>query len=151
MLPSYDFFIIGGEHSGESEIRNLKLLPRLKIDILEQHIAEMDIGVGNLNLEIVGRRTPSPLKVREYIAQRLPCIIAHEDPDLDGAAGVLNLGYGFTPTSETAEVITHFVDEWAGRLLPEETVERVSAERKEDARIEFIREVWQHSNRSAQL
>jgi hypothetical protein len=101
----------------------------------------VDLGIGNLAVERIDRPRCSPLKVREYIAAALPCIIAHDDPDLNQLPGVLNLGYGFTPSLEVAAKIDSFVQEWIGRACPIDLAEAVDLAHKEDARLEFLASV----------
>jgi hypothetical protein len=98
----------------------------------------MDIGVGTLAMERINRRRRSPLKVREYIANGLPCIIAHEDPDLAGLEGVLNLDYGFKPDRAAADRILQFTNRWMGKTCPPEMATAVDVRKKESQRISFL-------------
>jgi hypothetical protein len=139
LLPTIDFHIVGPvatntthlppnltRHGGQSSSR--------VIEILEF----MDIGVGTLAMERINRRRRSPLKVREYIANGLPCIIAHEDPDLAGLEGVLNLDYGFQPDRAAADRILQFTNRWMGKTCPPEMATAVDVRKKESQRISFL-------------
>lgn len=142
LLPQYEFHLVGPEWPLQApEASNLRQHGYLPPSDAVTFLNSVDIGIGNLALERIHRRRPSPLKVREYIAAGLPSIIAHDDPDLDGLPGVLNLGYGFTPSHEIAARIDSFVQEWVGRTCPPELAQAVDLSSKEAARLNFLADV----------
>ncbi|MEE6295628.1 hypothetical protein [Georgenia wangjunii] len=144
-LPEFDFFVVGVTDVPSNAPSNVHVLAFQGLDALNDVLRTMDVGFGNLALERVGRRTPSPLKVREYLAKGLPCIIAHEDPDLPRAQGVLNLGYGFEVDQQSVTAVRSFVRHWKGRSVPRETMELVSARPKEQKRLAFVHTVLQNT------
>ena len=141
MLPDLEFHVVGPAVAREDRPANLKLHGRLEQSSLRQLLSAMDFGVGNLGLERIGRRHASPLKVREYIQAGLPCIIAHDDPDIAGLDGTLNLGYGFVVAPLPVAMLSEFVRRWLGRACSTQMAEAVSVKAKEFQRLRFLREV----------
>jgi glycosyltransferase involved in cell wall biosynthesis len=148
-LPDLEFYLLGldatqvPDHSA-----NVTVQERLQPWEVTQFLSRMDIGMGNLALERISRPSPSPLKVREYIAAGLPCIVAHDDPDLDGKEGILNVGYGFTDFDQAGAAIGDFAARWTGRTCSLAMADSVSLAAKETERIAFFETILQeHSPR----
>ena len=111
-------------------------LTQLELGRLYSHV---DVGIGNLALETIGRLRPSPLKVREYVRAGLPCVIAHEDPDLPPDPSVLRLPFGFVPTPELANSLRRFVVANLGSTCSGAVAESVSLSSKEAVRAQLLR------------
>ena len=118
---------------------NLHIHTHLEPPAFDRFLEGMDVGVGNLALERIGRRRPSPLKVRDYVRAGLPCVIAHDDPDLGAARDVLNLGYGFVPGPQSAAQLSRFAAEVTGRRVGADVALAVSLADKEVRRLQLLR------------
>ena len=134
-IPEVEFHVIGSQ----ADFPHLTVHPHLSGTEYTDLLSSMHVGVGNLGLELVGRREPSPLKVREYLRHRLPVAIAHDDPDLDDSDPSLhNFGYGFTVTPEVVDRFREFVVRVAGTSCTDALRESVGLLNKERTRIEFL-------------
>ena len=139
LCPNFDFIVAGPVTEVEGLPSNMILRGVLDTASIEATLQRMDIGIGNLGLELVSRRRPSPLKVREYIRAGLPCVIAHDDPDIsDDEPSVLQLGYGFSPSAEVARRLEQFVLDRLGRYCSRELALSVSLEQKEARRLALL-------------
>lgn len=135
-IPEFEFHLIGSQVSSSHLVVHPPLRGAEYVDL----VASMHVGVGSLELEAVGRREPSSLKVREYLRHRLPIAIAHDDPDLDDADPTLhNFGYGFSVTPAVAERFRAFVVRTAGKPCTDALRDSVGLLPKEQARIDFLR------------
>lgn len=147
LLPQFDFHLVGPAPDILTLPSNvIQRAPMAQAD-LAAYLRCMDVGVSNLGLELINRRRASPLKVREYIANGLPCITAYDDPDLRGRPDVLPLAFGFAPDESVASAIASFVEDWAGRACTAETRAAVDLAKKEDARLAFLRVVAAQSHK----
>jgi hypothetical protein len=134
-IPEFEFHVIGSQE----DFPHLTVHPRASGTDYTGLLASMHVGVGNLGLEQIGRREPSPLKVREYLRHRLPVAIAHDDPDLDDSDPSLhNLGYGFTVTPEVVDRFREFVVRVGGTACTDALRDSVGLLPKERARVEFL-------------
>jgi hypothetical protein len=137
--PDLEFHLLGLDAAQLADCpRNVTVHGRLQPGDVTSFLSTMDIGVGNLALERASRHSPSPLKVREYVATGLPCIIAHDDPDLDGMDGMLNLGYGFTDLQQAAVAVGDFAQRWTGRTCSLAMADSVDLSAKEAERQAFF-------------
>lgn len=142
LLPELEFHVAGPVDPGDRHAPgNVVFHGVLDPMRLGELLGRMDVGVGNLALEDVGMRRPSPLKVRDYVAAGLPCILAHDDPDLPEQPGVLGIPFGFTPDSQVARRIAGFTADWQGRSCTRAMAEAVDIRRKEADRLDFLRAV----------
>lgn len=141
-LPDLEFHLIGLS-AGEVPAlpANVTAHGRLQPAEVGPLLATMDIGFGNLAPERAYGPNPSPLKVREYVAAGLPCIVAHDDPDLDGKDGILNLGYGFTDFEKASMAVTDFALVWTGRTCTQAMADSVDLVGKEAQRHAFFESV----------
>lgn len=138
-MPHLEFHVVGPTDAGPPGAGpNVVEHGPVRPEEIAALLRDMDFGVGNLALELIDRPRSSPLKVREYVAGGLPCIIAHDDPDLADQPGVLNLPFGFEPDQEIVDRISGFVDEWLGRNCPAGMAEAVDIVPRETRRLEFL-------------
>lgn len=141
-LPNLEFHVLGSDRSQLPALpENVTVHERLQARDVAPFLSGMDIGVGNLALERVSRASPSPLKVREYVAVGLPCILAHDDPDLDGKDGMVNLGYGFTDLDQAAVAVNEFTQRWTERSCSLAMAQSVDVLAKEAERNAFFETV----------
>lgn len=138
MMPDVEFHVVGPSPAVGEVGRNVVFHGRQPPDKMPELLARADIGLANLELEDIGMRRPSPLKVREYVAAGLPCVLAHDDPDLAGQDGVLTLPFGFVPDQQIAARVREFAERWRGSHCPRAMAEAVDIRPKEAARIEFL-------------
>lgn len=139
LLPDLEFHLVGGTRQQAPGPPNLHIHTHLEPPAFDRFLEGMDVGVGNLALERIGRRRPSPLKVRDYVRAGLPCVIAHDDPDLGAARDVLNLGYGFVPGPQSAAQLSRFAAEVTGRRVGADVALAVSLADKEVRRLQLLR------------
>lgn len=148
LCPMLDFHVVGDAVRQESMSDNVTIHAQMRAEDLHEFLVGMDVGIGNLALERIGRRRPSPLKIRDYIRAGLPCILAHDDPDLNmNDSTLLNLGYDFRVTSAVADRVTTFSQSLSGARVSSSVANAVSLQRKERARIEFMADVLQAASR----
>ncbi|MGH3457717.1 glycosyltransferase [Aeromicrobium sp.] len=134
-IPEFEFHVIGSQ----AGFSHLTVHPQSSGTDYTDLLSSMHVGVGNLALEQIGRREPSPLKVREYLRHRLPVAIAHDDPDLnDSDPSLHNFGYGFTVTPEVVDRFREFVVRVAGTSCTDALRDSVGLLPKERARVEFL-------------
>jgi len=141
-LPDLDFHLLGlSANQVPAFPKNVTINERMLPAEIGPFLSTMDIGFGNLALEKDYGPSPSPLKVREYVAAGLPCIVAHDDPDLEGQEGILNLGYGFTDLKQASVAVKAFARHWTGRTCSRTMADSVSLVAKEAQRLEFFETV----------
>ena len=141
LMPECEFSVIGTSGAVNQATQNLRFDGRVDAADVMKLLHMVDFGIGNLALERIHRRKPSPLKVREYISAGLPCILAHEDPDLGDTDGVLQLPYGFSPNLQVASQIRAFATRWTGKSCPLDMAMSVDVVAKEKKRLAFITEI----------
>lgn len=142
VLPDLEFHLVGlGPDDFPALPGNVTAHGRLQPGDVGPLLATMDIGFGNLAPERAYGPNPSPLKVREYIAAGLPCIVAHDDPDLDGKDGMLNLGYGFSDFEKAGIEVRDFALIWTGRTCSRAMADSIDIAAKEAQRHAFFEEV----------
>lgn len=139
LLPDLEFHLVGVTGPHAPTPANLHLHGQLAPAAFDRFLEGMDVGVGNLALERIGRRRPSPLKVRDYVRAGLPCVIAHDDPDIGASRDVLNLGYGFIPGPQSAARLWRFAADVTGRRVGADVARAVSLADKEVRRLQLLR------------
>lgn len=133
LCPQLEFHVAGPDLGG-SLPANVIAHGQLAPEDFESLLDGVDVGVGNLALERINRPRASPLKVREYIRAGLPCLLAHDDPDLSADETVLDLGYGFEVSEGVAARVTGFAAQVVGVVISERNAAAVDLVTKEDAR-----------------
>jgi hypothetical protein len=142
LCPDFDFHLVGDVSTNTPCSTNVHMHGVVTHRALEQLHGAMDVGVGNLALERIDRRRASPLKVREYIRQGLPIILAHNDPDLDFPdESILNLGLTREITPTLAARVGEFVLSVLGKTCTAAVANAVNLEAKETARVAFFRQL----------
>lgn len=141
-LPDLEFHLVGlGADQVPTFPKNVTAHGRLLPGEVKPFLSTMDIGFGNLAPERAFGPYPSPLKVREYVAAGLPCVVAHNDPDLEGKDGILNLGYGFTDFEKAGIAVRDFALVWTGRACSLAMADSVNVLGKETERLAFFETV----------
>jgi glycosyltransferase involved in cell wall biosynthesis len=108
----------------------------------ESLLAGCTAAVGTLAMHRKNMREASPLKVREYLALGLPCIIAYDDTDFpEEVPFILRLPNKPGNALAAREEITAFLQRWSGRRVDRSQVGRIDSREKEAARLSFMAEV----------
>lgn len=139
-LPEFDFHIVGPILNLSEKINNLTFHGYLEKKELFELYKKMDVGIGTLSLYKKKMQEASTLKVREYIAFKLPVILGYKDTDLDGKEYVLNIGNYENNVIDNIEKIRKFInnsEELSKKINP--TI--ISYEVKEKKRLEFFKYV----------
>jgi hypothetical protein len=121
-MPNSRFDIIGHDPSdfgGVGLPSNMILHGELGSADVVRLIRDADIGIGTLALHRKAMNEACPLKVREYLSQRLPVILGYTEAEarLNHADFVLNLPNTETNISEGIEQIAAFAKRWHGRRV----------------------------------
>ena len=105
----------------------------------ESVVAGCDVAIGTLAMYRNGMHEGSTLKVREYLAMGLPCIIGYRDTDFPQAVPfVLELPNAAGNAVAAREQIVAFCDRWRGRRVERGEVDHLGNRHKERARLSFI-------------
>lgn len=108
----------------------------------ESILASADLAIGTLALHRNEMDEACPLKVREYLALGLPCIVGHRDTDFPWTTPFL-LELPNTPDNVIAclQEIRDFGDKVKGVRVPRESVAHLDVAAKESRRVRFFAEV----------
>lgn len=145
-MPEADFDIVGPQAAdlGVSLPENVTAHGLLAPSEYEPILASSDIAFGTLALHRKNMSEASPLKVRSYLLQGLPVVIAYDDTDFleDVPWYILKLPNTESNVRDHLADIRSFVERSRGRRVPRELVgERVGAKAKEAARLRFLEQL----------
>ncbi len=91
-----------------------------------------------------------PLKVREYLACGLPCIIGYKDADFpEHVDFLLQIPSRRTGAKESMQKIREFVAAWRSKRVPRERIAHLDLEAKERLRLQFFQQIlrcWNGEN-----
>lgn len=117
----------------------------------EQIVAEADIAIGTLALHRNQMMEACPLKVREYLAFGLPCVIGYSDTDfLNPPPFLLQLPNTPENVRKSLSIIREFGVRWKGARVAREEIGHLDISAKEARRLalfETIRD-WSHASSS---
>ncbi|HEX6860405.1 MAG TPA: glycosyltransferase [Caulobacteraceae bacterium] len=144
-LPASRFHIVGftaADFPGETIPENMVLHGHQTGPELSAIYARSDVGIGTLALHRKGMDEACPLKIREYLMNRLPVIIGYTEAEaaLNAAPYVLQLGNDEGNVARNLETIVAFARDWAGRRV-EDDLSFLSRSAKESQRLEFLAKV----------
>jgi glycosyltransferase involved in cell wall biosynthesis len=140
-LPAWRFDLIGVPAEGELP-PNVHMHGVLRRAEYEGILRDADIAIGTLALHRKGMQEACPLKVREYLAAGLPCIIGYRDTDLEGPLPfVLALPNTEENVAGHVESILNFGERWKARRVERDAVRHLGTGAKEERRIAFFNEV----------
>ncbi|MCA9049935.1 MAG: glycosyltransferase [Planctomycetaceae bacterium] len=98
-----------------------------------------DVAVGPLSLHTKSLAEASPLKVREYLANGIPSVIAYRDTDIaPGTELTLHIPNSPDNVPSSLDRIAAFIDAAAGRRVRWSAVRTIDAETKEENRLAFF-------------
>ena len=145
LIPQADFHLVGPELDTTEIPANLKPYGYLGKDELTKLYQKMDIGVGTLSLHKKKMDEASPLKVREYLAYALPCIIGYQDTDLNSGElpeFILNIENKPDNVREHIEEIEAFIEKYKSYSVDLEIIKKIiSTQYKEQARTDFFQQM----------
>jgi glycosyltransferase involved in cell wall biosynthesis len=108
----------------------------------ESLLAECTAAVGTLAMHRKKMNEASPLKVREYLALGLPCIIGYDDTDFpEEVPFILRIPNKPGNALAARDEIAGFLERWRGRRVDRSQIARIDGRRKEAARLAFMGEV----------
>ena len=139
IFPDFYFHFIGISPVTNAP-SNITWIKPLYGEVLERKLAEMDIGISTLELEVLGLKEAAPLKTRTYLAAGLPIIGVSED------AGIKNCSRYFAKMkfeNETSilinrEEVRKFVVNSKNRVVPVKSLREINSKVVEDYRLRFI-------------
>lgn len=142
--PQWHFDIIGVEQSElEASVPgNMYFHGKLNRPQYQALMDSADIAIGTLALYRKKMREASPLKVREYLANGLPVIIAYKETDFtDPVPFLLELPNKPDNIATSLEAIDAFVEAWAGKRVARESINRLDTSVKEARRVDYMKHI----------
>lgn len=112
-MPAYQFHVIGTDSGPTSD--NLKYHGKLIGHEYKHVMSEMDFSIGTLAFYRAGIIEGSPLKVRDYVAFNLPCVIGYIDSDFSDLDFCLRINTEIL--AEEIYRIEKFFDFWMNRSI----------------------------------
>jgi hypothetical protein len=145
-MPEADFDVVGPEPAdlGVSLPANVTAHGLLAPSEYEPILASADVALGTLALHRKNMSEASPLKVRSYLLQGVPVVMAYDDTDFLGDVPwyILKLPNTESNVRDHLADIRLFVERSRGRRIPRELVdERVGAKAKEAVRLKFFEQL----------
>jgi glycosyltransferase involved in cell wall biosynthesis len=137
-LPQIHIDLIGPSPDAEqpSNVTSHGMLGRTDYQTL---IARADVGIGTLAMHRNGMDEGSTLKVREYLAFGLPCVIGYRDTDFPTPVPfILQLPNTSSNAVHAAGEIEAFCAAWRGRRVKRSEISHLDTGVKESQRLEFI-------------
>lgn len=108
----------------------------------ETLMAQSDVAIGTLAMHRNGMEEGSTLKVREYLAFGLPCVIGYRDTDFpERVPFILQLPNTPENAVDAAEAIAGFCATWRGRRVARAEIAHLHIAEKESLRLQFLCDV----------
>lgn len=141
LQPDWKFDVVGISPNELAYVPpNMELHGRLSVEEYQPLLDRADIAVGTLALYRKDMQEASPLKVREYLANGLPVLIAYQDTDFAGSVPfLLQIPNEPGNIARSLREIEDFVETWRGRRVKREDVEHLDTRVKERIRIDYLR------------
>jgi len=145
-FPDLEIEIVGiGDLEGyETLPKNLHPHGFLTGEALEMVMRNADAAIGSLSLHLIGMNEGSTLKIPDYVAHGIPCILPYIDADLTP----LKSEYFLQIPNNAASIQTHgqairdFVYSMRGKRVPRDLIAgRIDTKVKEAARLRFFRQI----------
>ena len=142
-FPDLEIDIVGiSELEGYENLpENLHLHGFLTGDALEKAMRKADAAIGSLSLHLIGMNEGSTLKIPDYVAHGIPCILPYIDADLTP----LKSEYFLQIPNNAASIQTHgqairdFVYDMRGKRVPRDLIAgRIDTKVKETERLRFF-------------
>ncbi len=121
-MPASTFHIVGmtrDDFGDAAPPANVRFHGELRGAELSAVLASSDVGLGTLALHRKNMEEACPLKVREYLMNRLPVVIGYRETqaELRGAPYVLDIGNGPDNVANNIENIRAFAAAWTNRRV----------------------------------
>ncbi|WP_337100776.1 glycosyltransferase family 4 protein [Paenibacillus sp. YIM B09110] len=142
--PQWHFDIIGAERTELEEAvpANMHFHGKMSRPQYQHLMDQADIAIGTLALYRKQMSEASPLKVREYLANGLPVIIAYEETDFnEDVPHILVLRNGPDNIHNGLTAIDAFVETWQGKRVDRESVSRLDTLVKEAQRLSYMKQI----------
>ena len=137
-MPGVTFDVVGV--SGQKQHHpNIKFHGRLTGNDYQSLLRNADVAIGPLSLHAKSLTEASPLKVREYLANGIPTVIAYQDTDIPVSTN-LTLHIPNTPDNVATNIseLSSFIHSACGRRIAWSNVDSLDAVTKEDQRLDFF-------------
>jgi hypothetical protein len=144
-MPDSAFHIVGmarDDFGDAAAPANVRFHGELRGAELNSVLASCDIGLGTLALHRKNMEEACPLKVREYLMNRLPVVIGYRETqaELRAAPYMLDIGNGRDNVANNIDRIRTFAAAWTNRRVTAD-LSFLSMESIESRRIAFLTEM----------
>ena len=120
---------------------NLHLHGFLTGDALEKAMRKADAAIGSLSLHLIGMNEGSTLKIPDYVAHGIPCILPYIDADLTPLKSeyFLQIPNNAASIQTNGQAIRDFVYGMRGKRVPRDLIAgRIDTKVKETERLRFF-------------
>ena len=141
LLPDMDFDIVGYRSDQLLDAPgNVTFHGVLTRKEFEPILARADVAIGTLALHRKGMNEVPPLKVREYLAYGLPCVVAYDDTDFPRPVPFFLRLPNVENNVDAAAAgrVREFVTSWQGRRVPRDAIAHLDIRVKEAQRLAFM-------------
>lgn len=142
--PNWHYDVVGIERDeiGPSVPDNVHFHGKLPQDKYQQLMDRADVAIGTIALYRKKMEEASPLKVREYLANGLPVVIAYEDTDFPIAPPfILRLPNEPNSLIDHLDQIQAFVTAWVGKRVEREAIHHLDTSVKEAVRLQYMQRI----------
>jgi len=145
-FPDLQIDIVGISNleSNEKLPENLHLYGYLTGDALEKVMRNADAAIGSLSLHRIGINEGSTLKILDYVAHGIPCILPYFDADLTPLKSeyFLQIPNNETSVQTHGHLIREFVYSMRGKRIPRDLIAgRIDTKVKESERLRFFSQI----------
>ncbi|ERJ57725.1 glycosyltransferase family protein [Sphingobacterium paucimobilis] len=141
LLPEFKFHLVGPQKDFDLFPDNLICHGFLQANELSALYEQCQVGVGTLALFRKNMKEACPLKVREYVANKLFLILGYIDSDFHETPFTLYIGNNKDNVSNNIERIRSFVLNTVSSGEIDINRDRYSIEAKENMRLSFLKDV----------
>ncbi|MEP6506609.1 MAG: glycosyltransferase [Gemmatimonadales bacterium] len=141
LLPEIDFDLVGPDSAPRlpANVRMYGILPRHEY---ESVLGQSDAAIATLALHRKSMDEACPLKVREYLAMGIACVIGYRDTDFPAPVPfLLQLKNAEDNASSSADGIRQFCADWHGKRVGREAIVHIDIGQKEAGRLKFMSSV----------
>jgi hypothetical protein len=137
-VPEIHIDLIGPRQSQDLP-SNVTAHGMLARDDYELLVTSWDAAIGTLAMHRNGMNEGSTLKVREYLAMGLPCIIGYRDTDFPiPVPFILQLPNTENNAVSSTQLIVDFLKKWHGKRVPRASIRHLDLASKEVERLAFM-------------
>jgi hypothetical protein len=143
-MPEVHFHIVGynANRSARPTSSNLSYHGFIEPDKYSDLLSASWVGIGTLGLYRKGMEEACPLKVREYLAYRLPVVVGYKDSDFQGSEQfVLRVPNEAGGVLTRVPEIRAFIMHWGGKRVPASDIAHMAQSVKEANRLAFLEQI----------